>query len=916
MTTTSFKASGAFETIRPLSIPMTPMKLLLSACNLQGAADLLPAGLPLKTIQILDDHDNFKVAELTQLLQAVTDGHLPSEITQSIATIGQNLNRLPDSFKQYLNVEIPPSFAFEVSVTPEGTVQFNASTEPEHPIRLLFPGLLLGMPVLNGITLRSISFGALAGGSLFLLNVDADVDQFDIVTLGAALLLPIVPNHSLPSPKNIQRRLVLNNLMMIIVYQTVIPIPVPIFYDQIGIEYSGLEGIQFQTHAQFPMPSFDLREAGRLLSQFKQFFTDRTYLLDPNAAPEHLDLKFSLKHNYMELPSYMGGTVLGDREGGPTVSAYESLAQLLNGMKTLSLNELIKAVPVDSRINHTDVSFGPLSGSLGWMVTTPDEFKTIATQPMLQQVAYQRLGLADETQAAQLMTVLPPSSSSEQGLVVFLKGNVAVTNLATFETSFGLAASPSMGFNTGFQLLGKISDGMAIELAGNVSTPSQAHPSFQLNGRSKLTLLNQPIFQGDVQISDRRFQCQGMLDLYGLGGSVAMTIDRDQGADLRGELNAIDLGIFKLSGINNNPKPTVLIQIHPSQSPVLDLSGAVQLLGLRSETHIRVSDSAFLFTTTGNLFNRFSATLQVSGKRLTNSTDFHVAATMQTDFTQFLKAETTKVLKQAADDAQRKIGTMQQQVNDAQTEVNRLQGVVNTQRSIVRQERVNANSRLADARQTVANEQANVTSLQTTIGQKEGDRDRLSKEQKCTTIRMPNVPDFWNTHSVTTCVPNPASIAQAAKVQAEITGLQTRLSTEQGLLVGAQKALALLQQTIGVVSMDPVSIDADARVWGPLGALKVATESLTGYRAALDLARKAVVAGAAAGDYIAAHGLDALLVVNAASFVADLNTATSGQVILSVSLNYRGTATNLSLNFNFNDPVSSARQLGQRLLQI
>jgi len=56
--------------------------------------------------------------------------------------------------------------------------------------------------------------------------------------------------------------------------------------------------------------------------------------------------------------------------------------------------------------------------------------------------------------------------------------------------------------------------------------------------------------------------------------------------------------------------------------------------------------------------------------------------------------------------------------------------------------------------------------------------------------------------------------------------------------------------------------------------------------------------------------------VNAASFEADLNTASGGVVTMAISLTYQDKPANLSMTFNFNDPVGSAKALGQRLLSM
>lgn len=892
-----FMASGGFETIKPLSLPLTPIKRLLEVCKLQGAADALPKSLPFKEVEIVDSQGNFQVDELIAALGSV-GANLPAETKDSLETIGDHLDELPDSFKQYLNIEIPQSFAFDLLVTPEGSVSFDARVkEGDPPVKLLTPGLLGPFPVLNGMQMKSLSFGTLAAGSLFSLQVDAIVDQFDLVTLAGALALANIPNLPLPPSRNLHRRLVLDKLFMIIVYQTVIPIPIPLFYDELGIEYLGLEGIQLGTHAQLPKPSVDLAEVGKLLSNIKQFFTDRDYLLDPKAAPENLDLKFGLKKNFLHLPQYLGGNLLGDQVNGPQISAYENVARLLNGMKTLSVNELIQAMPLSQRVGRTGVSLGPIAGDVSWLITTPDEFR---------QLAYPALGLTSNAQAESVLAVLPTLSPSqprnEEGMVVFLKGSCGISNLASFETVFGLAASGSMGFHTGFQMTGKVSDLIEMGMAGRVAIQSQsaANQVFRLDGQSYLKFRNQSIFQGDVQISDQRFLCQGQLNLFGLGGSVAMQIDRSQGAELRGALEPIDVGVFKLSGASGSPKPSVFLQIQPNQVPVLDISGAVELLGFRSETRVRMAEEGFSFSTSGRLFNAFSATLQASGQRLNNTANFRIAATMQTDLHQFLKSEASRVIQQQASAAIADIQAAQRKVDAAQIQVNSLNQEIERQRAIIRQERASSEQSIRDAQAKVDAAQRDVDSLNAQIN----DRNRRINELKNAKV-CKNVPLVGRV-----CVPDPTAAAKITQLGIEIGGLEAARLTATGVLKAAQGTLEVARR--GAVS---TPIDLDPRVSGLFAARETATAALTTAQFTLQTTQKAVGALAQVGTFITQNGLDALLFVNSASFSADLNSAAGGQVAMTLQLTYMRNPVNLTLNFNFNDPIGSARALAQQLLK-
>ncbi|MGI0493864.1 LamG-like jellyroll fold domain-containing protein [Alkalinema pantanalense CENA528] len=474
----SFMASGGFEVIRPLSLPLTPFKRLLEAAGLGAVAATIPDGLPFQDIQILDDNDNFRSQELRQLLATI--GDVPTEITDALDLIGDRVNQLPSQFRDYLNVEIPDSFTFAISVTPSGTAKINARVnEGDDPIRLLYPSfqvnplLPIPVPVLNGIELRSLSFGELSGGSLFLLEVDANLDQFDLITLAASLALPDDDAIPLPNTRDLQRRLVLRNLFMIIVYQTVIPIPIPLFYDEVGIEYLGLEGLTLQTHAQFPMPSFDLGEVSRILADLRRFFTDRDFLLNPNTPPDNVNLRFSLDSNYLRLPEYLGSQMLGPGVDGPDIDLYANLAHLLNGLKTLSLNELIQALPLEYRVGGVDVSFVSLRSQLGWLVTTPGEFQQLIARADSRDRIFRQLQLTDEAQAQGLLSILPAAAAAaptpEEGLVTFLKGTWTVANVAELEAAFGLVASGSQGFRTGFRIAGEIDRFLELEVAGRVA---------------------------------------------------------------------------------------------------------------------------------------------------------------------------------------------------------------------------------------------------------------------------------------------------------------------------------------------------------------------------------------------------------------------------------------------------------------
>jgi hypothetical protein len=474
--TSSFRASGSFELIGDLALPLTPIKQLLGACGLKSAEAAIPASLPLKPVNIVDEQGNFQVDELFRTLDAQLGDTLPDEIGDVLEAIGTAFERLPEDFRKYLHIEIPKNFFFEIAATAEGNLRFDARVYKERedgvdirkdyePIKLLLPTMIGPVPGLNGISLWGISLGTLAGGSLFTLNVDADVDQFDLASLAASLLLPDSESSPLPAPTDLRRRLILDDLMMIVIYQTGIPIPVPLFYNQVGLEYLGLEGIAVQAHARFPMPQVSLSDIGRLVGGFKRFFADRDYLLQESDAPEHLTLKFTLADNYLRMPKYLGHDTLGMVGEGPTLDGFKQVAGLMNALKTLSFNDIIEVIPIEYRVGAGQAELGPFGAQADWLLSTPREFREIA--------GGQRSVPAS---LAQKVTGLLPAAGAtlsrggdEQGLLAYLGGNGSVGRLASFGANFGLAASGPMGFSSAFKLQGSIAGALDAELSGAIA---------------------------------------------------------------------------------------------------------------------------------------------------------------------------------------------------------------------------------------------------------------------------------------------------------------------------------------------------------------------------------------------------------------------------------------------------------------
>ena len=229
-----------------------------------------------------------------------------------------------------------------------------------------------------------------------------------------------------------------------------------------GLEYKGIEGLGLQGHLSFPAP--DPSELGTFFSALNEFFSSRKYLLDPKKSPG-IALKMTLGDNYIELPEYLGGKVLGIKGQPVTINIWSGIAHGLNFMKTISINELIQTIPINSRMGSADSSFGFLSFNADWMISTPKEFRDSAYKKM-------KLSASDKEDFVAVLPTVAASASSgsgnEEGLIIFMRAEVDLA-VVKMETVFGLAASGSGGFATGFKFTGTLAQIIEMEIDGAVA---------------------------------------------------------------------------------------------------------------------------------------------------------------------------------------------------------------------------------------------------------------------------------------------------------------------------------------------------------------------------------------------------------------------------------------------------------------
>ncbi|MEJ2154539.1 MAG: hypothetical protein P8X96_04340 [Desulfobacteraceae bacterium] len=513
-------AAGGFHITRPLSIPLMPLKWFVQAVAGKKAAEAVPTAVPIQEINILDADDNLNIGEFKKLW----GGHFPGELEDALEVIDKGIHKLPDRLKSYFNIQIPNSLMFDIQVDAGGGIQGGLSVGPDDPpVRILYPGMAGPLPALNGLELRRVCFGEILSGQLFTLDVDATFDQFNLLTIAASLVMPNSDLKILPKSQTLQNSLELKNLFALIFYQAGVPIPIPLFYDKIGIDYLGFEGLAVGSHFRLPKPTPNMVELAKMLGQLVEFFTDPKYLLDVSKPPKQSDIKFTIGGNYLQLPKYTGGKLLGQKGVIQEISAWKLLAHALNWLKTFSVNEFIQSFPIQYRVGSETVSFFNVAAiNVAWALTTPYEFS---------QTAYKKLKLKEADKEGVLAVLPEKTSAHDQGLVLLMSGGFNIANAVTFQTTLGMMGSSAHGFATGFQIKGRIAGIVAADLAGAIALDPKSQPAFQLLGKTRLEVLRQTVMDGELYLSNQKLIVSGHLDLF---PNVKLV---DASADIEGEIS-------------------------------------------------------------------------------------------------------------------------------------------------------------------------------------------------------------------------------------------------------------------------------------------------------------------------------------------------------------------------------------------
>lgn len=391
-------AEGRFSH-RNLRLPLAPVIELLKAGGLDELAEKLPNSIPVAKVG-LDDvlsalHGLLKDTLGHGVFQAFALGELSDFIERA--------DQLPNGLREALSsIEVPSDFAFRIAVaadlssrvsvaaappakesiakptakpnaesTAKSTAKSTAIPNTSHsrenpditdrtrptPLKLLIPILGPRGPEILRVTLYSLAFGELLAGQIVTLEIDAEIDRFELSPLALALSGAGI----LPPPGEPTLRIGCRDLVSIIACPCGQPLPIPVFFKELSLVSTTLDGLHIESRWELPAPPLSFPRLARALASLSPL------LLHPDAAPGAIDLPKAIQlaltagPNFVRFPAYIGGQVLGFqyKNKNPATDALPDVLRALAAIQKLDWKTLLASIPDDLGAKEIDIEIGP-----------------------------------------------------------------------------------------------------------------------------------------------------------------------------------------------------------------------------------------------------------------------------------------------------------------------------------------------------------------------------------------------------------------------------------------------------------------------------------------------------------------------------------------------------------------------------
>jgi len=594
---TAFTIKGGIQVLSDsFKIPVRPvLKKLISILppdsidtkRLYEVANLITEAIELKSLSFYNEKT--KQVYIDELLnffrQFLLQEHqnlelLPKELIEIINTVSSEISAiLPEEFLKYLSIDIPPGFSFELEITPDSSFSFNLEvSEPteeqrkagfsEH-FQVLIPDVTMPPTGIYGVRLKKIGLGTALFSQAIRLDLSGELANFKYADLiaGAGYELVRKSNREdkklqylLPDVKTFGMNYKIENLIMFIFIQTVVPIPVPVFYDEFTCYSAGFDGSITDFSVKFPRPELNFKTILQDLGNLKTFFSEKEFVLpisNYGTTNQHTEKgllpNFSAGPIAFDLPGILGSEKAANGEKKKitlgfkdviTFNPKDLVALCLNTSKfgiqsivdkkkyAIKINEerseypinyLVKYLPLSHRINSKTINFLDLfEGEFAWVLCTPDEFMLQALPELISKEEEKNNTITTlEVPTYEIIQMLPKASewtSEDQGVITAIKGRISLGTVLKMNAILVSAITDSQGLYSGIFLNTQIASLLNVTLKSSLQiTPKEAH-KFQMKGATIITILDDlPVLNGEflLGIGEKSvFHISGMLDVF------------------------------------------------------------------------------------------------------------------------------------------------------------------------------------------------------------------------------------------------------------------------------------------------------------------------------------------------------------------------------------------------------------------
>lgn len=334
---------------------------------------------------------------------------------------------------------LPPSLPTEPATPPDGNgpqaqaeyAQMTAPTKVNYSIQYVGGAGFscdFFMPDGNPVKLYGTQGDASVGLDLYGLGLGAITNQFNL-TIDAISHLFVDPSAA-PTPSktpvslsDTQCRLDMREMVIMFTGGGSAYVPIPMFFETLALQRSGLEGITLNASASLPMPA--LPDAADLVKKITPFLTDPSAeIADGTLAG--CPLSFSLENLTMAMPD----PAPDFGESGALLSlGAEEVEPVLNALKNPSLDAFLALLPDGSKAGAHALSLFFLNGETPWALAAPDSFTSALESPLdfltqaaswhlpepLDELATSLFGEANPTQAAGAATEAAGAAAESAG---------------------------------------------------------------------------------------------------------------------------------------------------------------------------------------------------------------------------------------------------------------------------------------------------------------------------------------------------------------------------------------------------------------------------------------------------------------------------------------------------------------------